>query len=427
MSLKKHFCSSPWFHMYVQNDGAMNYCRWSINQNQFANIQSKSIKLFFQEDLSTIRSRLLKGEQVETCAECYQMEQYHKVSGRQKQLFKVGIDTDNFEKTLLSTPWKSVFKQSIDSNGVTDQLPQDWQIDLGNHCNSACMFCHPNSSSRLAVEFKRLGYIKELPKKNWSTDEKTLDSFVNFLSNSKRLSYLHFIGGETLITPGFKKILEKLISTGLNKQITIGITTNLTVWQEDMYELLQQFDLHIGLSIECLHPVNEYVRYGSIYKETLELLDKWIKKSKLHNWTVGIRTTPTLLSILHLDTVYDYCLENKIFVESCNFLNEPKFLRASVLPPLYRQQVLEKITLWLDRHQYNNTDSQIVNTRNKSTTDQQILEDLISYKNYLEREPDESFRLPDTVAYIKKLESVRHNSVLNYLPEYEDLFRTAGY
>jgi len=58
---------------------------------------------------------------------------------------------------------------------------------------------------------------------------------------------------------------------------------------------------------------------------------------------------------------------------------------------------------------------------------QQVVEDLLSYKNYLKNEPDESFRLPDTVSYIKQLESLRNNSVLDYLPEYEELFRTAGY
>lgn len=429
MSLEKYFCSSPWFHMRILNDGSYNYCRWSSTKHESldASIKTKQIKLFFQKDLSNLRTSLLNGESIESCADCYKMEQYQKVSGRQKQLLKVGIGTDNFIKTSLTTPWKSVFEHSAHNNGNTDQLPQDWQIDLGNHCNSACMFCHPDSSSRLANEFKTIGLINNLPKKNWSTDDELLNSFLEFLSQSKNLNYLHFIGGETLITPAFKKILEKLISNGLNKKLTIGITTNLTVWQDDVYELLQKFDLHVGLSIECLHPVNEYIRYGGNYEKTLQLLDKWVAKSKQNNWTVSIRTTPTLLSILYLDTVYEYCLKNKVFIESCNFLNEPKFLRPSVLPTFYRQQVLEKISLWLHKNLTSNADHKIINIRNKSTVDQQIIEDFISYKNYLEKEPDESFRLPDTVSYIKKLESTRQNSVIDYLPEYEELFRTAGY
>ena len=68
-----------------------------------------------------------------------------------------------------------------------------------------------------------------------------------------------------------------------------------------------------------------------------------------------------------------------------------------------------------------------MNIRDPNVAQQQIVQDLQSYVNYLKNEPDESHRLPDLVQYLKKLESNRGNSVLTYLPEYEELFRTAGY
>ncbi len=49
------------------------------------------------------------------------------------------------------------------------------------------------------------------------------------------------------------------------------------------------------------------------------------------------------------------------------------------------------------------------------------------YINYLETAPDESNQLPALVQYLKLLEGSRGNSILSYLPEYEELFRTAGY
>jgi hypothetical protein len=74
-----------------------------------------------------------------------------------------------------------------------------------------------------------------------------------------------------------------------------------------------------------------------------------------------------------------------------------------------------------------NSCEQIVNIRDPNQAQQQIVQDLESYVNYLDNEPDESYRLTDLVQYLKKLESNRHNSVLDYLPQYEDLFRSAGY
>jgi hypothetical protein len=57
----------------------------------------------------------------------------------------------------------------------------------------------------------------------------------------------------------------------------------------------------------------------------------------------------------------------------------------------------------------------------------QNYQDLQSYVNYLENMPDESNRLPDLVKFLKQLEASRGNSILTYLPEYEELFRSAGY
>jgi predicted alpha-1,2-mannosidase len=86
------------------------------------------------------------------------MEQHDKISGRQKQLLKTGIRLEQFEKTLASSPWVAEFAQG----GTTSQVPQDWQIDLGNYCNSACIFCTPRWSSRLATEFKKIGIIEKI-------------------------------------------------------------------------------------------------------------------------------------------------------------------------------------------------------------------------------------------------------------------------
>jgi hypothetical protein len=57
----------------------------------------------------------------------------------------------------------------------------------------------------------------------------------------------------------------------------------------------------------------------------------------------------------------------------------------------------------------------------------QNYQDLQSYVNYLRDMPDESNRLPELIAFLKRIEAVRGNSILTYLPEYEELFRSAGY
>jgi len=368
-----------------------------------------------------IRQQLLAGEQPAGCGECAVMEQNAKVSGRQKQLLKVGVRLEQFEKTLASSPWVDTF---VSSN--FDQLPQDWQIDLGNYCNSACVFCSPHSSSKLAAEWQRIGFIRDMPPANWTDDPDLVAKFIHTLTQSSHIQYLHFIGGETVITPAFKIILKALIQAGLNCTTTIGFTTNLTVWDAEVVDLLIKFhSVNLGMSVEAFKIVNDYVRWPSKLPVILENLDRWRELAQEQNWLLQLRTTPTLFTVGGLLSIYDYAWDKQICVESCNFLTEPAFMRPSVLPVFYRQPIIDRMQYWLDTHSVSG--NTVINIRNPNTTQLQNHQDLQSYVNYLRDMPDESNRLPDLVDFVKRIEASRGNSILDYLPEYEELFRSAGY
>ena len=424
MTFKDTFCPSPWFHMRINNSGHYEYCRWATKQdrNSFSSIDQETPLHFFQHTMAPIREAMLSGEMLPGGSECHLQEQHGKVNGRQRQLLKTGVRLDDFANTMLSSPWIKEFNKT-----VIQQTPQDWQIDLGNFCNSACIFCDPASSSRLATEFKSIGIIDQVPRASWCEDSVKFNTFLDALRSSADIKYLHFIGGETLITPAFKRILETLIEKNLHKTNTIGFTTNLTVWDQNIVDLLIQFEqVNLGLSIECIHPLNDYVRYGSDIDQTVKIMEQWIAVATESNWLMQLRITPTIFTIWHLDTVYEYAYQHNISVESCNFLNDPAFMRPSVLPLAVRPQVIAKLTAWINKYISTATE-QIINTRHPDVARQQIIQDAGSYVDYLQNQPDESFRLTALVDYIKLLEANRNNGILRYLPEYEELLRSAGY
>lgn len=426
---EKNFCPSPWFHMRIDNAGEYKYCRWATKDDGKSgdSITHKSPDYFFQYNLSDIRQRMLAGETIDSCANCHHMEQHNKVSGRQRQLLKIGVDYNNFEKTFLSSPWVSTFKHSQDHNGDTDQMVQDWQIDLGNYCNSACLFCAPEFSSRLASEFKRIGFIKKLPPSSWCNDPKLVEVFVDSVTRTPNLAYLHFIGGETLITPAFKTILTALVDAGINREVSIGFTTNLTTWDQDIVDLLIKFkEVNLGMSIECFHSLNDYLRYGGTIERTQELIAQWTAVGRQHKWLMSLRVTPTLFSIYHLDTVYQYAMDHRLMVESCNFLTNPEFMKISVLPIEFRQQIKSRLVTWINNQPTVKAQLE-VNARHPDRFATQIIQDARSFVNYLATQPDESNRLVDLVKYLHTMEQSRKNCILDHLPEYEQLLRDAGY
>lgn len=410
--------------MKIGNDGSFHYCRWGENNKSRSGLKNQHPIVWFQRspEQKFLRQGMINGVKNLDCHGCYTMESYGKVSGRQRQLLKTGIQLSEFDKTLLSSPWLSVFNSR--SDGETDQVPLDWQIDLGNFCNSACIFCLPESSSRLASELHKLKIIDTLPQDNWSKDPEQLSRLIDALekANAKNnIRYLHFIGGETLIIPAFKEILAHITNP-----TTLGFTTNLTVWDQQVIDLLEPHQVHLGVSIETLSSLNDYVRWGSKIDQVLENLARWQQLAQSRDWIISIRITPTALTIGELDTVYEFAWQNNILVESCNFIHEPAFLRPSVLPLGLRLSARHNLSRWINSKDAG-LDLDVVNTRDINRTKEVLLQDAKSYINYLDTARDETELLPRLADYLNRLESNRNNCILTHLPHYADTLRSHGY
>jgi hypothetical protein len=180
------------------------------------------------------------------------------------------------------------------------------------------------------------------------------------------------------------------------------------------------------MSIESLTTINDYVRWPGKLDNTKQLLDKWVTLGHNQQWLMQLRITPTCLSIHSIDSIYDYAWKHGIAVESCNFLEEPQFLRIGVLPTEHRTTAYNNLNNWIQSHPQVDT-TQIINTRDPNVVQAQILQDANSYLDYLKHVPDESNQAGNLITYLKKLENNRHNSILTYLPQYESFFRSAGY
>ena len=421
------FCSGPWLHMRINPTGEFGPCRWSSHRDEQYNIKTHSVKEYFQKRMAPLRRSVLEGDRLEMCSQCYQMEEHDKVSGRQRQLLKTGIMTDHFVPSLQSSTFRSAFQYSQNNDGDTDLLPIDWQIDLGNYCNSACVMCSPRYSSKLGAEFKKIGLIDDTARWNssWSDNDTLLEKFCHDLASGPTPAYLHFLGGETLIIPAFKKILSELAEAKMTAP-AVGFTTNLTVWPQDTIDQLLKFDrLNIGLSIESLHDINHYVRWPGRQEIILQNLEKWIDLADRHGHLVQLRLTPSALTILHVADLYQYAWDRNIGVETCNFITNPRYLGLKVLPNDLRSIAISRLEKFLDGKPIEYR--QVVNTRNPSMINQQVIQDARSYINFLRSSEYDHEGAHELVQYIRQLERSRGNNILDYLPEYEKFLRSHGY
>jgi len=431
---EKSFCPSPWFHLRLKYDGSFGECRWGkkLPGHNFAN--TSIMQFYNSEQMARMRLQLLNGEKPSNCQTCYFEETFGKLNGRIRQLAKSGIDKNNFVLTARSSPHYKLFEYSQNNNGQANYEPVDLQIDLGNICNSACIMCEPFSSSRLTSDYNKLSKTHPLfdiptPYKSWTQDPALLDKFVNEIIEIKNLKYIHFLGGETLYDPAFYIICEKLIDAGISKNITIGTTTNGTIYDNRVERLINEFgDFHLGISIEAVTPINDYIRYPGKLNDIISNIDKFLELRKTSNLFISLRITPNIFTIYDIDLFIRYMLENQVIAESCNILQKPAQLRMELLPDDIRQEIIIKLKKVIEEFKLEKHN--VVNVRVTESIKKVISDITYEYLNFLETysplENEEELRYK-LVNFLKGFESLRENSILDYAPRYKEFLRAYGY
>lgn len=438
---KDIFCSSPWLHLRISYSGQFIPCRWMNQQgyqtpayNEF-NIRNMTMMEYFNSiPVTSLRTDLLHGTRREACNPCHYEESFNKVSGRLKQLYRSGLVPGQPIDSSVHYP---MFNYSDKNNGHTDGHPFDLQIDLDSTCNGACIMCYPVASSRLHTDYKKLSktspiLFKHQPAESgWATNADVLDKFITELKQMPTLDYIHFIGGETLVIDSFYTVCEALIDAGIT-DVTIGTTTNCTVFSPRLERIISSFrSFHMGLSIETVNQLNDYIRYPSKIDSVLSTIDKFITlrdklPDKLH---LTLRITPNVFSIFYIDELIAYMHKNMITGESCNIMHKPECLRMELIPDDLRLLAIEKLNKVVEELHLVRTDP-IVNTRDHTLCHNVISAVAHAYIDFLKNfsPPDDvEKQRADLVSFITSFETVHHNKILDVAPEYADFLHEYGY
>jgi hypothetical protein len=434
---EKTFCSSPWFHLRVTYDGGYEFCRWAKNPEKLNSLQNQTLMQYYNSDqMKSLRTQLLSGEKSEYCSACYYEESFGKLNGRIRQLNKSAIDVTNFKLTTRSSPHFKNFEYSLNNHGLANMTPVDLQIDLGNTCNSACIMCTPEASSRLEQEYHKLNKINSKlfaqpdSYKSWAKDANLVDRLVKELVAIPNLRYIHFLGGETLYDESFYTICDQLIDNGVAKNVIVGTTTNGTIYNDQIQKFIENFkEFHLGISIESVSNLNDYIRWPGKIESILPNIDKFLKLREANpGLFISLRITPNVFSVYELDKLFVFMLENRVIAESCNILHDPKCLQMELIPDDIRNEIKQKILAVINN--YGLTKENVTNVRRNDKINQVTSDVILDYYQFLcnYKTPDdiENSRY-NLVDFIKTFESLRGNSILDYLPRYEKFLRHYGY
>ncbi len=335
--------------------------------------------------LTQLRKKFLSNERPEECKSCWEEEEKNLQSHRLKSNYEYkAIFKNNYKKNL-----KLLKKSNL-------KYPEDVELNITNICNLKCQMCSGKDSSKLLVENKILGF-ENLNQKDYELNEKNYFKIQEIIQHDIKL--LNLRGGEPLVNKIIINLIEQLVKIDKAKEIQLHITTNGTICNNKILNLLSNFkNVRIMFSMESVGKYNDYLRYPSTWQE----IEKNILKFKsLKNAYLCINTVVQNLNLLYLHPLIEFANFHNIFL-NFEVLTHPDYLEFKILPINFLKQSYEKLIM-IDK-------KKLIHTKN-------IHETILLLKKTIDNYNLDNKKFTMFTNMIKTRDKYRKISIADYMPE----------
>ena len=358
-----NICYAPFIHKYIHpNDGPRVCCTSSEPLGEHT-AESLDLEKHWRSDYyQSIRRRMLTGEKLDICRDCWTLERDGVESDR--QMFKEKYKKHNSPKLDIV-------------NGTEIGKPLDLDIRPSNLCNLKCRMCTPKYSSQLEKEQKKNPCLFKWndPTAEFSPNVMTEENIKYLISGLNSESDIKFLGGEPTIMPEVSQMLDRLIDAG-KTDCHISITTNCTNFNNQaMFDKLKKFKtIGTQLSIDGMGKTLEYIRSPLHWEKAQEVITQWVNithERQIH-FTLQALNLFNVYDFLFWAADYNKAIDEKIITMPVEFyiLEAPDWANIRNLPVDARHKEAERIL--------NITDPYVVRLMNESMRPlQQCLETLL--------------------------------------------------
>jgi MoaA/NifB/PqqE/SkfB family radical SAM enzyme len=436
MPNSKIFCPIPWYEININNDGSFDLCGCQNNKilgtdlGQVWNIKKLSIPEYWNGSrLSQARLQKLGDVPDPMCGMCQKKDAVGYDSNRRKENIKSVIFLDRFERSFSQSPNYHRFKYSKDNQGVTQTIPHSLHINLGDACNFACRMCHPWASTRLQQEFKMLEWIKkDVVFDHWSDDPTGWKNFVDFLDQSaSSVRVIHVIGGEVALMPKFDWLVDYFIDHEYAKEVNLSFTINGSLDYTRFFDRLNTYKrIEIGISIENVGPMGNYIRQGGNIDQILKNIEH-LSEHRPDNTSLVIRTVPSLLSLPDYACLINWAWKQKIPIDN-SLLSDPAWQSGLLLPDYIKTQVINDLNQLLEKIP-GETFAQLSNQKDPNKIDTSIRNECESIINYLQQPQPNNAEdlLYECAKKLDQWDKMKKINIKNYSVDLYNLLRQYNY
>ncbi len=319
------FCKLPFNSLELSPDGTVQVC-CKIDKEickpdgtKFNLVKDQLSDVWNSEDLKSIRTQFLNGEEPAECSKCWKEELVGNYSLRQ-QTKDLPIDTNNPKPVYVS-------------------------LKLSNKCNLACRICGPHLSSLWEQEFQKTNTETGNPEyyRYIRDDKLTGGNLKTFYDWAPGLEHVLVYGGEPLINDEILGFMDHCADTGIAKNIHLVLNTNGTICNDRIISKLSQFKkVSLFLSIDDIGSRFEYQRWPARWDKIKNNLERFSALGK--PFEVRLYPTFSLFNIYYMKEILDELSKYLVPINILNIIHEPAVLALNNAPPLLKQALKKRIS-----------------------------------------------------------------------------------
>jgi len=337
--IKSSFCPAPWYHISTDVNGSIRPCcryKQPLGSNNDGQEKHKMPWMYTDTlekhwngpEFKKLRKAFINGEKPPECEWCWREEDMGIKSYREDLLEIVPI-------------------QHITQDVVTEEAdpPTSFDLKLSNVCNLKCRMCGAMASSMIKKEEDKLRSYPHDPNDYWlankimgTDNQEVLDKWLPEIFN------IELTGGEPLVSPENKQLLKYIAKSGWAENISLLITTNVTMYNKDVVNDILKFkEIRITGSIDDTGKRLQYARGGARWETVLANAKKYSALSKKYEKLIfNLMPTVNNYNIWYLNDIIDFYHDIGANDLLFNMVHEPKNQSVQYLPEDVKEKIKEK-------------------------------------------------------------------------------------
>lgn len=288
-SATNKLCHAPFVNMNFEQNGDITACCFNRTHVLGKYPDMDLMDIWFSEKADELRRYIDNNDLGGGCEICAkQLVAGNFMNSRARGFDQQAVDTWDAVPEKLSNKLK---------HGKWLNMPRTMEFELSNTCNLECVMCHGYFSSTIR---KNREHREPMHQAYDDAFVEQLRPFIPYLKEMK------FLGGEPFLIDIYYKIWELVAE--LNPSVNIYITTNATVYNKRVAELLGKLKVNPVISLDSIvSDTYTTIRKNANYDRVMENVASLLEYTHTQGTEMSFAVCPMTLNMNEMPDMVRYC------------------------------------------------------------------------------------------------------------------------